>query len=109
MTNESAADIAEPKSGVSPPPKAARDSAYDALHQTHLPKLDACNGIAYHQHRKTVSLNEIARTVEAYMDVVTTYGITWSEFYRLVGTLSLLMVLKALLNIPIIGAVDAML
>ena len=106
---ELAVDIAEIESGESPPPKAARDSAYNALHQTHLPKLDACNVIAYDQNRKTVSLNEEARAVEAYMDVVTTYGITWSEFYRLFGTLSLLIVLMALLDIPIIGVVDAIL
>lgn len=101
--------IAEYETGESPPPKNIRDSVYNSLHQTHLPKLDQRGIIDYDKDRKTVRLNRDARSLDAYMAVVTDFGITWSEFYRSLGTLSLFVVLAALLEAPLVSAVDPVL
>lgn len=103
---ELAVDIAELETSESPPPKGVRDSVYNSLHQTHLPKLDQHGVIEYDRDRKTITLTEEARALEAYMDVVTAYGITWSEFYRLLGTLALVIVLLAIVEAPVIGAAE---
>jgi len=101
--------IAEAETGESPPPKNIRNSVYNSLHQTHLPKLDRCGVVEYESNRKTIRLTEDARRVEIYMEIVTPYGITWSEYYSMLGTLSLLVVLAALLDVPGIAALDPIL
>ena len=106
---ELAVAIAEKETGESPPPKNIRDSVYNSLHQTHLPKLDRQGVIDYHPERKTVTLEEDAKSVRVYMEVVTEYGITWDEFYRLLGTLSLFIVLGSLIDMPLLSAVDPVL
>ena len=106
---ELAEAIAETETGESPPPRNIRDSVYNSLHQTHLPKLDRRGVIDYDSDRKTVALQEDARSVRVYMEVVTAYGITWDEFYRLLGTISLVVVLAALVDLPLISAVDPIL
>lgn len=85
--------IAEVESGESPPPTDARQSVYNSLHQTHLPKLDRLDIVDYDRNRKTVSLGEKARTVDLYMEVLTPYGITWSTYYRTLLTLGLTAIL----------------
>lgn len=104
-----AESIAERETGESPPPKNIRNSVYNSLHQTHLPKLDRRGIVEYESDRKTVRLTEEARSVDVYMEVVTPYGITWSEYYSLLGTLSLLTVLAALIDVPLISAVEPVL
>lgn len=81
--------IAEAESGESPPPKKVRQSVYNSLHQTHLPKLDRHGIIEYDDDRKTISLRSKARTVDLYMEVLTPYGITWSTYYRTMAVVSL--------------------
>ncbi|MEF8826011.1 MAG: hypothetical protein V5A27_06690 [Halapricum sp.] len=81
--------IAEAESGESPPPKNVRQSVYNSLHQTHLPKLDRHGIIEYDVDRKTVSLRSKARRVDLYMEVLTPYGITWSTYYRTLTVVSL--------------------
>ena len=101
-----AESIAERETGESPPPKNIRNSVYNSLHQTHLPKLDDRGIVEYESDRKTIRLTEDARSVDVYMEVVTPYGITWSEYYSMLGTISLLVVLAALVEVPGISAVD---
>lgn len=101
--------IAEYETGKSPPPKNIRNSVYNSLHQTHLPKLDQRGIVEYDSDRKTIRLTEDVRAVDVYMEVVTPYGITWSEYYSMLGTLSLLVVLAALIDVPLISAVDPVL
>ena len=101
--------IAEHECGQSPPPKDVRDSVYNSLHQTHLPKLDRNGIVEYDSNRKTIRLTENARSVDVYMDIVTAYGITWSEFYQLFGTGSLLLLLGAHLDTPLLSAIDPIL
>lgn len=104
-----AESIAERETGESPPPRNIRDSVYNSLHQTHLPKLDMCGVVVYESDRKTIRLTEDARSVDVYMEVVTPYGITWSEYYSVLGTLSLSIVLAALIKAPVLSAVDPVL
>ena len=101
--------IAEHETGESPPPKNIRNSVYNSLHQTHLPKLDQRGIVEYESDRKTIRLTDEARSVRVYMEVVTPYGITWSEYYSALGTLSLFVVLAALIEIPVVSAVDPIL
>jgi hypothetical protein len=101
--------IAEHETDESPPPKNIRNSVYNSLHQTHLPKLDRRGIVEYDSDRKTIQLTENARSVDVYMEIVTSYGITWSEFYSLLGTLSLLILLGAHIGVPLVSAVDPIL
>lgn len=103
---ELAEAIAEEETGESPPPTNIRESVYNSLHQTHLPKLDQYEIIEYDSDRKTIHLNERSRSVDPYMNVVMACGLTWSEFYRTLGTVSLFLVLAALIDFPIVSAVD---
>lgn len=98
--------IAERETGESPPPRNIRKSVYNSLHQTHLPKLDDRGIIEYDADRKTIWLTGDARSVDVYMEVVTPYGITWSEYYSLLGILSLLVAFAALTGVPGISWID---
>ena len=101
--------IAEAETGKSPPPRNIRDSVYNALNQTHLPKLDSLGILEYNQHRKTVSLQSSAREVSLYMEVITKYGITWAEYYQLLMLVSLLAILAAEISVPVISSVPTLL
>jgi hypothetical protein len=85
--------VAEAESGESPAPKSARQSVYNSLHQTHLPKLDRHDIVEYDKGRKLITLKSKARRVDLYMEVLTPYGITWSTYYRTLATLSLMAIL----------------
>jgi len=49
--------IAEAETGKSPPPRNIRDSVYNALNQTHLPKLDSLGIIKYNSRKKLCHYN----------------------------------------------------
>jgi hypothetical protein len=106
---ELAERIAAHESGESPPPRQLRESVYNSLHQTHLPKLDDENVVEYDKHRKTVSLQPGARDVNVYMEVVTKYGITWADYYRSIATLSLMLVVASDLGTPPLDVVPGLL
>lgn len=95
--------IAEVETGESPPPKKTRQSAYVALHQTHLPKLDELGIADYDRQSKTVSLAELSDEVWVYMETVPKYGISWSEYYLGTAVLGLLLVLAAEIGVPLIA------
>ena len=103
---ELASHIAELESGTSPPPGDVRKSVYNSLLQTHLPKLDRENVIRYDSDRKTVTVSESARDVDIYMELVTPYGITWSEYYRLLAVLSMVAVVGVHVGVPVLGSLD---
>jgi hypothetical protein len=101
--------IAERESGESPPPSGLRESVYNSLHQTHLPKLDREGVVTYDRDRKTIELDDPAREVSLYMEVVGPYGVTWASFYRTLCTVALIAVLLSELNVAGLGAVGAVL
>ena len=96
--------VAEAESGESPAPKSARQSVYNSLHQTHLPKLDRHDIVEYDQGRKLISLKSKARRVDLYMEVLTPYGITWSTYYRTLAVLGLMAILADQVGVFGLGA-----
>jgi len=101
--------IATLETGETPPPRNVRQSVYNSLHQTHLPKLDDLGVIDYDKDRKTVSLCEPARQVDLYMEVVTPYGITWAGYYRTLGVLALFSIVATDVGALLIGGVPTLL
>ncbi|WP_136688273.1 DUF7344 domain-containing protein [Halorhabdus amylolytica] len=92
--------IASRETGSSPPPTNIRQSVYNSLHQTHLPKLDSLGIVQYDRDRKRVRLRERAREIEPYMNVVTGLGISWSTYYRTVGVFGLFAIVGAETGLP---------
>lgn len=109
MLRDLAESIAETETDQSPAPRDSRQSVYNSLHQTHLPKLDKRGIIEYDSNRKTVRLTEEFRNVDIYMEVVTKYGITWSQYYRTLGIGALIVTLLAVLQAPFFSMVDTVL
>ena len=101
--------IAELETDESPPPRNIRQSVYNSLHQTHLPKLDEIDIIDYDKDRKTVTLCERARDVDLYMEVITRFGITWSTYYRTIGVVGLVAVVLADTDVAAFAGVDSLL
>ncbi|WP_336036681.1 DUF7344 domain-containing protein [Halobacterium yunchengense] len=101
--------IAAHEAGESPAPRPLRESVYNSLHQTHLPKLDSEGVVEYDEHRKTVELQARARDVNVYMEVVTKYGVTWADYYRTLATLALALVVASDLGVPLVAAVPGLL
>jgi hypothetical protein len=98
--------IAEIESGESPPPSDVRNSVYVSLHQTHLPKLDKEGIVEYDNDQKTIVLQESARQVSLYMEVITQYGITWATYYRAIGVLALFSVVLVSTDLPLVSVID---
>jgi hypothetical protein len=106
---ELAETIAAHESGESPPPRPLRESVYNSLHQTHLPKLDDEGVVNYDKNRKTVELQSGARDVNVYMEVVTKYGITWADYYRTLATLALAAVVAVEAGVPALETLPVLL
>jgi len=92
--------IAERETGESPPPRTVRESVYNSLHQSHLPKLEALGVVVYDRDEREVRLHDRARDVNRYMELRTDYGFTWSEVYRSIGVAGLTVVVGALGGVP---------
>ncbi|MFC4405379.1 DUF7344 domain-containing protein [Haloarchaeobius iranensis] len=107
--HELSQEIAARETGESPPPRPARESVYNSLHQTHLPKLEELGVVDYDRDAREVNPSDHARDVDKYMEVVTSHGVTWSEVYRSLGVASLTLVLWSLVDFPVVSAVDPML
>ena len=101
--------IAERETNETPPPRNVRESVYNSLHQSHLPKLDRQGVIDYDRDRKTILLGEDAREVYVHMEVVNKYGITWADFYRSLGVLALLTIVAGSIGVPFISELEPLL
>ena len=91
------------------PSKSARDSVYASLHQTHLPKLHDLGLVRYDRDSRVVEPLGRVREVDRYMEVVTSFGFTWGEFYRALGVLGVCAVLGSLVGIPGLRVIDPIL
>ncbi|HET7325248.1 MAG TPA: hypothetical protein VFJ06_13055 [Halococcus sp.] len=89
---ELAEQLAVLETGETPPPRNIRESVYNALHQTHLPKLDAMGIVEYESDRKLVALDDGAQQVSLYMEVVPEDDVTWATYYWVLGLLSLVVI-----------------
>jgi hypothetical protein len=92
--------VAAAEAGESPAPRDLRQSVYNSLHQTHLPKLDENGVLTYDTDRKTVELAEGARDITAYMGIASPLGVTWATLYRSLGVVGLLSVVFAHTVVP---------
>jgi len=107
--HELSALVAGRETGENPPPKRCRESVYTSLVQTHLPKLEELGVIEYNREGQTIEVSRHARDVALYTEVVASAGVTWSELYRALGVVSLTVLLAALLDVPLVSAVDPVL
>jgi hypothetical protein len=98
--------LATAESGLTPAPRPLRESVYNALHQTHLPKLDELGLVAYDPDRKLVRALPGAGQLGRYMDVTTRAGITWGEYYRALGVVGLFLTVASLAAAPGFVALD---
>jgi DNA-binding transcriptional ArsR family regulator len=101
--------IAATETGESPAPTRVRESVYTSLHQTHLPKLQELGVVRYDRDRSEIRPLAGVRAVDPYMEVVTTWGVTWGEYYRALGVLGLTVVVAALTPVPFVSLVDPLL
>jgi hypothetical protein len=99
--------VATRETGESPAPRDKRRSVYVSLHQTHLPKLDDLGIVEYDTDEKEVRLRDRAAEITTYMEVVPRYGITWAEYYLVLGILGFGTVLAASVGTPLLGAIGA--
>jgi hypothetical protein len=98
--------VASRETGLDPAPRPHRASVYNALHQTHLPKLHAFGLVEYDSTRKLVRPQPAVRSLSQYMDTVTWFGLSWGEYYRFLGILGLCTVVAALAGVPVVSALD---
>jgi len=100
--------VATAESDQSPAPRAVREAVYVSLHQHHLPALHRRGIVNYDRDRKLIEPLAGARDVELYMEVVTRHGITWAEYYRLLGVVGLLLVVVSFLDVPLVSQVPTL-
>lgn len=98
--------IASIESETTPAPRPLRESVYNALHQTHLPKLASYGLVEYDPDRKLVQSNPESRSLARYMDTVTPVGVSWGEYYRALGIVALFTVVASLSDLPLLGTID---
>lgn len=95
--------VAALETGESPPPADKRQSVYVSLQQTHLPKLSELDVVEYDTDRKSVTLRDRVEEIEVYMEVVPQYGLTWGEFYFVLGLVGLLTTVAVSLGTVLFG------
>ncbi|MFC6838491.1 DUF7344 domain-containing protein [Halomarina ordinaria] len=100
--------IATVETGESPPPRNVRQSVYNSLHQSHLPKLDAAGVVEYDRQRKVVTLTDLAVEVERYMGLDDPQPLPWADCYVAAGLAGLAAVTGACLGLPGLAAVPAL-
>lgn len=98
--------VAALETGESPPPRNIRESVYNSLHQTHLPKLDALGIVEYESNQKEVALADGSKQVSLYMEVVSEDDVTWATYYLSVGLIALTVSSLASLGVPVFGALS---
>ncbi|MBX0321587.1 hypothetical protein EGH21_00955 [Halomicroarcula sp. F13] len=76
-----------------------------ALHQHHLPKMDASGFVQYDNRRETVELADAVADLEVYLDVVPGVDVPWSRYYLALSTLGLVVVTAAWADLGPLGRV----
>ena len=101
--------VATRETGLEPAPRTHRASVYNALHQTHLPTLQTFGLVEYDGDRKLVRPQPSVRSLNRYMDTTACFGLSWGEYYRLLGITSLCAVVLALAELSVVPALDPLL
>jgi len=100
--------VAARETGETPPPRDVREAVYISLHQTHLPTLAEHDVVEYDRDRKEVVPCSGAPHVGRHLAAISGTGITWEEYYRLLGTLALVLVTLSAGGFPVVSAVPAL-
>jgi hypothetical protein len=88
------------ETGETPPPRNIRESVYNSLHQTHLPKLDKMGVVKYERNRKLVALADGSQQVNLHMETVPTNDVTWATYYQSAGIVSFLIIILSGMGVP---------
>jgi len=98
--------VATRETGLEPAPRTHRASVYNALHQTHLPTLQTFDLVEYDRDRKLVRPQPAVRSLHRYMDTEAWLGLSWGEYYQLLGITSLCAVVAVLADLPYVSGLD---
>ncbi|MFC6962881.1 DUF7344 domain-containing protein [Halocatena marina] len=93
--------VAALETGETPPPRNIRESVYNSLHQTHLPKLDDLGIVEYQTDRKVVTQADGFRQVTLYMEVVSADDVTWATYYLTIGVVALVVTTLSSVELPV--------
>ncbi|WP_458188850.1 DUF7344 domain-containing protein [Haladaptatus sp. NG-WS-4] len=75
-----------------------RKRVYNTLQQAHLPKLDETDFIEYEPSHGNITLTERAEILDVYLKLSPDSDLPWSEYYFVLGTISLALVTGAWLD-----------
>lgn len=98
--------VAALETGETPPPRNIRESVYNSLHQTHLPKLDDLGIVEYQVDRKVVAQADSFRQVTLYMEVVSADDVTWATYYLTVGVVALVVTFLSSVGLPVFAVLS---
>lgn len=65
-----------------------RRRVYNALQQSHLPKMDDAGLVEFDASRGTISASEDLEDLQVYLEIVPGNEISWSQYYLLLGVFS---------------------
>lgn len=98
--------IAAAEAEQSPAPRPLRESVYNTLDRTHLPKLHEFGLVEYDGDRKLVRPLPESRRYHRYMDTGSPVGMSWGEYYRGLGIVGLFVTTGSLAELPLLGAIE---
>jgi len=101
--------VAAAEAGCDQPPSPLRESVYNSLRQTHVPRLADLGLVSYDADSREVRALAAARSVRHYATPVAMFGISWTELYRGIGILGLCLVVGALAGLPVVSLLDPLL
>lgn len=87
------------------PSSSLRESVYNSLRQTHLPRLTELGLVSVDSGGEVRPLSA-AKHVHRYATPVAFFGVSWAELYRALGVVGLCLVVAALADVPVLAAVD---
>lgn len=82
-----------------------RKRVYNTLQQAHLPKLDETGFIDYEPARGEVTLTDRAEPLNTYLEIIPDNNLPWSEYYFVLGCISLTLLTGAWFNAGPLGLV----
>lgn len=88
------------------PSRGTRQSVYNSLRQTHLPRLEQAGVVNYDVEDQEVALQTHVRYFDRHLGIGTGLGFTWAELYRTLALVGFVAILAVRLNAPLVGAVD---
>jgi hypothetical protein len=101
--------VAAAEAGCDQPPSPLRESVYNSLRQTHVPRLAELGLVAYDADNREVRALAAARSVRHYATPVALFGISWTGLYRGIGIVGLCLVVGTLAGLPVVSLLDPLL